>query len=422
MSDFFISLFERMGFNEVRSVIVSKVVILLVIFIIGFLANLVARRVIIRLIQGLVKKTRAVWDDIIMERGVLTKLSHLAPALIIYFLIRIPFPENDTVVEIIQRLAIAYIIGVVALTLSSILSAVLDIYNTYEISKSRPIKGYVQVIKIAVIVIGLILMVTTLLDKSPAGILGGIGALSAVLMLVFKDSILGLVASIQLSANNMVKIGDWIEMPKYGANGDVIEITLQSVKVRNWDKTITTIPIYALVNDSFKNWRGMQESGGRRIKRSVNIDMRSISFCTQEMIERFKRIGYLEEYLDRKLEEIEKYNREMQIQPDDMINGRRLTNIGTFRAYLISYLQRHPKIHKDMTFLVRQLPPGKDGLPIEIYVFSSDQAWADYEAIQADIFDHILAVLSVFGLRVYQEPSGWDLQQIAETNLTASKR
>lgn len=422
MNEFFLSLFERIGFSQERAVIVAKIAVLLIIFIISFLANLVAKRVIVRLIHGIVRKTRAVWDDIIMDRGVLTKLSHLAPALIVYFLIRIPFPENDVVIDIIQRLAIAYIIGIVALTLSSLLNAVLDIYNTYEVSKSRPIKGYIQVIKIAVIIIGLILMVTTILDKSPAGILGGIGALSAVLMLVFKDSILGLVASIQLSANNMVKIGDWIEMPKYEANGDVIEITLQSVKVRNWDKTITTIPIYALVNDSFKNWRGMQESGGRRIKRSVNIDMRSISFCNQEMIERFKRIGYLKEYLDRKLEDIEKYNREMQIQPDDMINGRRLTNIGTFRGYLISYLQRHPKIHKDMTFLVRQLPPGRDGLPIEIYVFSSDQAWADYEAIQADIFDHILAVLPIFGLRVYQEPSGWDLQQIAETNLLASKR
>jgi miniconductance mechanosensitive channel len=422
MNEFFLSLFERIGFSDDRAAIIGKIALLLIIFLISFLANLVAKRVIVRLIHGIVRKTRAVWDDIIMERGVLTKLSHLAPALIVYFLIRIPFPENDVVIDIIQRLAIAYIIGVVALTLSSLLNAVLDIYNTHEISKSRPIKGYIQVIKIAVIIIGLILMVTTILDKSPAGILGGIGALSAVLMLVFKDSILGLVASIQLSANNMVKIGDWIEMPKYGANGDVIEITLQSVKVRNWDKTITTIPIYALVNDSFKNWRGMQESGGRRIKRSVNIDMRSISFCNQEMIERFKRIGYLKEYLDRKLEDIEKYNREMQIQPNDMINGRRLTNIGTFRAYLISYLQRHPKIHKDMTFLVRQLPPGRDGLPIELYVFSSDQAWADYEAIQADIFDHILAVLPVFDLKVYQEPSGWDLQQIAETNLHAAKR
>jgi miniconductance mechanosensitive channel len=422
MNEFFLSLFERIGFSDDRAAIIGKIALLLIIFLISFLANLVAKRVIVRLIHGIVRKTRAVWDDIIMERGVLTKLSHLAPALIVYFLIRIPFPENDVVIDIIQRLAIAYIIGVVALTLSSLLNAVLDIYNTHEISKSRPIKGYIQVIKIAVIIIGLILMVTTILDKSPAGILGGIGALSAVLMLVFKDSILGLVASIQLSANNMVKIGDWIEMPKYGANGDVIEITLQSVKVRNWDKTITTIPIYALVNDSFKNWRGMQESGGRRIKRSVNIDMRSISFCTQEMIERFSKIGYLKEYLEKKLEEIEKYNTEMHIEPDDMINGRRLTNIGTFRAYLINYLQRHPKIHKDMTFLVRQLPPARDGLPIEIYVFSSDQAWADYEAIQADIFDHILAVLPVFDLKVYQEPSGWDLQQIAETNLHAAKR
>jgi miniconductance mechanosensitive channel len=309
-------------------------------------------------------------------------------------------------------------IGVVVMVIGSILSAINDIYESYPVSKTRPIKGYIQVGRVVMIIVGVILMITTLLNKSPLGILGGIGAMSAVLLLVFKDSILGLVASIQLSANNMVAIGDWVEVPNYNANGDVIEINLQSIKVRNWDKTITTIPIYALVSDSFKNWKGMMESGGRRIKRSVNIDMRSIRLCTGEMIERYRRIDALKGYLEDKLADIEAYNREHGIDTSDgapsRVNGRRITNIGTFRAYLIEYLRRNPKIRQDMTFLVRQLPPGATGLPIEIYVFSADQAWADYEGIQADIFDHVLAVVPEFGLRVFQEPSGYDLEEVAE--------
>jgi miniconductance mechanosensitive channel len=357
-----------------------------------------------------------------MQRGVLNRLAHHAPALVIYFAIRIPFPESDNVISFIQRLVVAYMIGVVAMVINSILNAGYDIYNTYEISKTRPIKGYVQVAKVLVVIVGVVLIVTTVLNKSPVGILSGIGALSAVLMLVFKDSILGLVASIQLTANNMVHIGDWISMPKYGADGDVIEITLQSIKVRNWDKTISTIPIYALITDSFKNWRGMQESGGRRIKRSISIDMRSIKFCDKKMIDTYSSIHYLTEYIERKVEEIEKYNKEHGISPKDLINGRRLTNVGTFRAYLSEYLRHHPKIHDKMTFLVRQLPPAQNGLPIEIYVFSNDQAWANYEAIQADIFDHILAVLPIFDLRIYQDPSGWDLEQIANANNSSGSR
>lgn len=415
MKEFLFSLFLDFGVSDHFSEILTKAALILGILIISFLANLIAKKVILRIVTKVVEKTKTVWDDIIVQRGVLTRLSHLAPALVIYFLIRIAFPEQDTIIEIIRRLTVAYMVGVVMLVINSILNSANDIYNTYEVSKSRPIKGYVQVLKIAIILIGVILIITTLLNKSPLGILSGIGALSAVLLLVFKDSILGVVASIQLSANNMIRLGDWVEMPAYGADGDVIEINLQSIKVQNWDKTISSIPIYAFVSNSFKNWRGMQESGGRRIKRSVNIDMRSIRFCTPDMLEKYRKITYLKNYIDAKTAEIEAYNSELALQPDDLVNGRHLTNVGTFRMYLVEYLKNHPKIHKEMTFLVRQLPPGKNGLPIEIYVFSSDQAWANYETIQADIFDHILAVLPEFELKIYQEPSGWDLQQIAES-------
>jgi len=280
-------------------------------------------------------------------------------------------------------------------------------------ARRRPIKGYLQLVKILAYVVGIVLMATTILGQSAAGILGGIGAMSAVLLLVFRDSILGVVASFQIGANDLVHLGDWIEMPNYGADGDVIDISLQTIKVQNWDKTISSIPIYALISDSFKNWRGMAESGGRRIKRSVSIDMRSVRFLTQEDIERFRRFSRLRSYLEAKLSEVESYNREHGIDTADSVSGRRLTNLGTFRAYVAAYLRDHPQIHNDMTFLVRHLPPGPTGIPVEIYVFSRDQAWANYEGIQADIFDHLLAVLPEFDLRVFQEPSGWDIETAA---------
>lgn len=401
------------GLPDEITIVLSKVIIVLCIIGLSFLANVIAKRVIVSLIGKIVSRTEGQWDNIIFQRGVLTRLSHLAPALVLYFMGGLPFPENPAVTEVIQRLAVAYMIGITVLVLDAFLNSVNDIYSTFKISITRPIKGYIQVVKIIVYIVGVVLIITTIMNTSPLGILSGIGAMSAVLILVFKDSILGFVASIQLSANNMVHIGDWIEMSKYGVDGEVTEINLQTIKVRNWDKTITTIPVYALVSDSFKNWRGMMESGGRRIKRAVNIDIQSIRFCTEEMIEKFKKIDFLKGYIEKKLEEIDDYNKNYAIDISEMVNGRRLTNIGTFRAYITEYLKSHPKIRNDMTFLIRQLDPGPQGLPIEIYVFSNDQRWAYYESIQADIFDHIFAIIPEFGLRVYQEPSGGDFNRLA---------
>jgi miniconductance mechanosensitive channel len=258
----------------------------------------------------------------------------------------------------------------------------------------------------------IIVAISIVIDQSPLILLSGLGALTAVILLIFKDSILGLVAGIQLVANDMVRPGDWIEMPKYGADGDVIEITLNTVKVQNWDKTITTIPTYALISDSFKNWRGMQESGGRRIKRAVYVDVSSVRFCTPEMTAKFSRIKVLEEYIARKQAEMREYNEKHGIDDAVLVNGRRMTNLGTFRAYLVEYLKRHPKIHQDMTFLVRHLQPTELGLPIEIYVCSNDQEWSNYEGIQADIFDHIFASLPEFGLRPFQSPTGSDIASL----------
>lgn len=408
-------LFLSWRFSETLSLVLTTTALGLFAFLVALLAYLVARRLVVRGFHALVRRTKSKWDDILVDRGVLNRLSNIAPAIVIYLMVAIIFPDIEVVVLALRRVVVAYMIFVAMRVLDSVLEATNDIYRTYEMSKRRPIKGYIQLVKILVYVVGVVLIVTTILDKSPLGILTGIGTMSAVLLLVFRDSILGLVSGIQLSGNDQVRIGDWIEMPKYGADGDVIDITLQTIKVQNWDMTITTIPIYALVSDSFKNWRGMSESGGRRIKRSIHIDMRSVKFCTPEMLDRFRRFSLLRDYIERKETEIEEHNQRLGIDGADVVSGRRLTNLGTFRAYVAAYLHANPKVHPDLTFLVRQLQPGPTGLPIEVYVFSSDQAWANYEGIQADIFDHLLAVLREFDLRVYQEPSGWDLQAIAQS-------
>ena len=299
---------------------------------------------------------------------------------------------------------------VLMLALDSLLNAVVDIYRTFEASKEIPIKGFVQVVKIALYFLTVVFVISILLNKTPVYLLSGIGAMTAVLMLIFRDAILGFVAGIQLAANKMVSNGDWIEMPKYGADGDVLEVTLTTVKVQNWDKTITTIPTYALISESFKNWRGMQASGGRRIKRAINIDMGSIKFCDEEMLDRFGKIQYISEYIETMRNELAEFNHAKNVDNASLVNGRRMTNIGTFRAYVQAYLQNHPDINRDMTFLIRQLQPTQYGLPIEIYVFSKDKVWANYEGIQADIFDHILAVVQEFDLRVYQNPTGSDFR------------
>ncbi len=413
VNDWFVALGHDLGLGPQWEPIVARGLLAILMIVLAVAAWLTARIILHRGLARFVRRSRSTWDDAVYDRGVLTRLTRLAPAVVVYLFGPLLAPELPWFAELVRRAVIAYMIGVSVLVLDSVLEATNDIYNSFVASKRRPIKGYLQLIKILAYIVGFILMVTTILGTSPAGILGGIGAMSAVLLLVFRDSILGLVAGFQIGANDMVHLGDWIEIPKYGADGDVVDISLQTIKVQNWDKTIVSIPVYALVSDSFKNWRGMTESGGRRIKRAVHIDMRSVRFLTAEDIKHFQRFSRIRAYLDQKVAEIDAYNREHAIDTADSVSGRRLTNLGTFRAYVAAYLRSHPKIHNDMTFLVRHLAPGPTGIPIEIYVFSSDQAWGNYEGIQADIFDHLLAVLPEFDLRVFQEPSGWDLDSAA---------
>jgi miniconductance mechanosensitive channel len=310
----------------------------------------------------------------------------------------------------VQRAASSYITLITLLIVFSLMDGFEGLYRTFEVSREKPIKGILQVLKIIFSLIAVIIIVSILLDRSPWVLLSGIGVFSAVLMLVFQNSILGFAAGIQLSGNDMVRVGDWIEMPKYNADGDVIDITLHTVKVQNWDRTITMIPSHAMISDSFKNWRGMTESGGRRIKRAVYIDMNSIQFCTEEMLQRYEQYHYLTDYIKSRRREIEEYNRELGVDPGQLVNGRRMTNIGTFRAYVQAYLENLPTLNKDMAMMVRQLAPTEYGLPIEIYCFTASTRWSEYEAVQADIFDHILAVIPQFDLRIFQSPSGKDVE------------
>jgi miniconductance mechanosensitive channel len=311
---------------------------------------------------------------------------------------------------------------VVVLALDAALEVVVDIYRSRESTRGVPIRGFVQVTKLVLYFLTGILVVSILLNKTPLYLISGLGALTAVLMLIFRDAILGFVAGIQLAANNMVAQGDWIEMPKYGADGEVMEVTLATVKVQNWDKTITTIPTYALISESFKNWRGMAESGGRRIKRALNIDMSTIKFCDEEMLRRFAKIQYISEYIEKKKLELEAFNQSIKADNASLANGRRMTNIGTFRAYVKAYLWNHPQVNRDMTFIVRQLPPTESGLPVEVYVFCKDKVWANYESIQADIFDHILAVVPQFDLRVFQNPAGADFRELLGSTADKGER
>jgi miniconductance mechanosensitive channel len=384
------------------------------IIFLSLVANWISQRVILSLIKQLVKRSKSTWDDILLEKKVFNKLSRIAPALIIHYLIPEPLAMYPDLVGFIQLATMIYMVIVTLSVINALVDALHDIYLFLPISRDRSIKGYVQIVKILVYSVGIILVLSIIFDKSITAMLAGLGALAAVLLLVFKDTILGFVASIQLSINDMIRPGDWIAMPSHNADGTVIDMTLYTVKVQNWDRTITTIPTYTLVSESFSNWRGMEESGGRRIKRSILIDARSVKFCTPEMVEKFKRIQVLKTYISRKEEEIGEYNKQLQVDDSVMVNGRRMTNLGTFRAYLDHYLANHPGINLEMTHMVRQLQPTENGIPLEIYVFSSDKAWVNYENLQSDIFDHILAVIPEFELRVFQNPTGEDFRKIFE--------
>jgi miniconductance mechanosensitive channel len=402
----------ELGLQHKIAPIVTDLVILAVLVVLAVIANYLAKKFILNLVEYFAAKSRTEWDDVLVKRKFFRRLSHFAPALVIYLMSSVFF-QNDTAILVTRRIAEIYMLFVAIFTIDAFLSSVVDIYHSYDTSRKVPVRIIVQVAKILLYTVLGIVILSTVIGKSPAFLIGGLGAMAAVLMLIFKDPILGLAAGIQLSANKMVSVGDWIEMPKFGADGDVIDISLTTVKVQNWDKTIITIPTFALVSEGVKNWRGMSESGGRRIKRSIYIDMTSVKFCSEEMTEKFNKIQFLTDYILDKNKELSDYNTQRNIDDSVLVNGRRMTNLGTFRAYLVSYLKDHPKINKNLTFLVRQLDPGPNGLPIEVYVFSSDQVWANYESIQADIFDHILAVISEFDLRVFQNPTGADFQNLA---------
>lgn len=398
---------------ELAPTLAKYLAIAFTVLLIGLLciiANFVSKKVVIRLITHYLTKSKFPRATMVLEGKVFQKLSHIVPAIIIYYFSS-TLPDYQMMIE---KGAVSYIIIVGLMVLHALLKTVNDIYQTYEISKTKPIKGYIQVINIIVLVLGGIMVMSNLMGKSPLILLSGIGALSAVLMLVFKDSLLGLVAGIQLAANDMVRVGDWIEMPKYGADGNIIDISLNTVMIQNFDKTITSVPSYALISDSFINWRGMERSGGRRIKRSILIDTTSISFCSESMLEKCKQIHYLSTYVLDKEREISEYNSRFDMYEENRVNGRSLTNVGLFRVYINSYLKHHPGINQNMTVLVRQLSPSEHGLPIEIYAFTNDTRWEVYESIQSDIFDNLLAVVGEFELKVFQSPSGNDLKTLLE--------
>lgn len=379
------------------------------------LANWIAKRVILRAVQAVARRTSASWDDVLVETGVFTRLSHLAPALVIDSLGPVSLGEDHEALAFVESATTIYLIVIGLMVLGALLEAAQRLLGGSDRGAHIPIKGFSQAIMLVASLVAGVFILATLMGKSPVYFLSGLGALTAILVLVFKDAILGFVAGIQISVNQIVRVGDWIEMPKNGADGFVTDVSLTTVKVSNWDKTITTIPTYSLISDSFKNWRGMFESGGRRIKRSLHIDMRTVRFADAEMLGRWEKFRLLRPYLDDKLAEIATENARLGAEDAGVLgNGRRLTNLGTFRAYCIAYLRAHPGIRQDMTFLVRQLQPDEHGVPLEIYVFTTDTRWAVYEGVQADIFDHLLAVVGQFGLRVFQTPGGADVAAAAE--------
>lgn len=391
--------------------LVATAVAVVTLVLAALFANYVVKALLLRGLNKVLAYTPYGRDPELRRHGFIERLANVMPALVIATGIALVPNLPDFIVVVVRNVANAFMILSVAMAISAAFNIVDTIYHRRPEARLKPIKGYVQVVKIAVYVVAALLMIATLVDRSPLILLSGLGAMAAVLILVFQDTLLSLVAGIQISSTDMVRVGDWIEMPGQNADGDVIEIALHTVKVQNWDKTITTVPIRKLVTEPFKNWRGMQESGGRRIKRSLHLDQTSIRFLTQEDTERLAAFAPLEAYIRNKRTELAEWNEKLGERGKVPANTRRATNVGTFRAYVDNYLRNHPGLHQGMTIMVRQLPPGPEGLPLEIYCFTNTIAWVAYEGIQADIFDHLYAILPEFDLRVFQNPSGNDMRQ-----------
>lgn len=402
----------KIGLGDSVSNFISETISLLTLLLIAILVYIFVVYLVKKFIHSFINKSSSKKDDILIKNNVFKRLCLLIPAYMIRHFIVVAVPSYPTLSSTIILFTKIYEVFIYSRVLDAILTTLNDIYDTYEISKSKPIKGFIQVMKIIIYIICILLVIAILTNKQLSNILIGLGTLSAVLMLVFKDPILGFVGGLQLTVNDMLRIGDWIVMDKSKADGEVLEIGLTTVKVQNWDKTITTIPTYTLISDSFTNWRGMEISGGRRIARSFVIDVDTIKFCTPEMLERYKKFQLVAKYIDDKENEIRLYNKQNKIDDSNLVNGRRQTNIGIFRAYLSEYLNNSPYINQDMTHMVRQLAPTEYGIPIQIYAFSSNKEWVSYENIQSDIFDHVFAVVGMFDLKIYQKPSSNTLEKV----------
>ena len=392
------------GYEQQLASAIAFVIVLAIAFIVHF----ATKGILIRLISTFIQRTKNKLDDIFISNGVFKRITYLTPVVIIYYLTPQALNLYPVISEFITTIALIAMVIRITSILIGLIGTLGGIYKTCEIAKQIPITSFIQLAKMLLYFLCIIAVISIILDQSPAKLIAGLGAMTAVLMLVFKDPIMGFAAGIQLSSNRMVSPGDWIEMPKYGVDGDIMEIGLTTVKIRNFDKTNTTVPTQALIGDSFKNWRGMQETGGRRIKRSVYLNLNSIRFCTEDDLKKFGKIQYISEYIEKKHKEITEHNHTQKVNLESLANGRRMTNIGIFRNYIEAYLLNHPSIRKDLTIIVRQLKPTENGLPIEIYAFTNDTNWKRYESIQSDIFDHILAVATEFNLTVFQNPSGAD--------------
>lgn len=392
MEDLYVEIARQlsdMGIDKENLSWSTRLTLVALILLISYIMTKLFRHLVIPAVHKITSRTKATWDDYLFNEKMMTSFCRMIPPIMFYLLLPFVFNNVPQVLDILLKGCLIYLVITTLMLVNSFLNSLYEISNEHETLRNRPLKGIYQMINLVAIGIGIILIISILIDQNAATILAGLGASAAVLMLIFKDSILGLVAGVQLSANDMLRPGDWITMPKYGADGDVLEVSLTTVKVRNFDKTITTIPPYALVSDSFQNWRGMHETGGRRIKRSIFIDMTTVHFCSEREKEMFASRGWIDE---------------AQAKPETQV-----VNLYVFRNYLQNYLKEHPRTHKELMIMVRQMQPTSEGLPLEIYCFSNTTVWPEYEQIQGEIFDHILAVIPEFGLRIFQRPSGNDL-------------
>ncbi len=411
MHEFFYDLIKQLKMNWSKELmeVFSYGLSLMVIVFFAFIIYKFTRHYVMRLVEKMIKKSKNTFDDLLYEKKVFDGLVTIAPAMILYV-----FAESfGQFSQIIRDIVYSYIDIIIVISLFRAIDALVQFYNKFAFSKGRPIKGVMQIVKIVIGFFGAGIIIVIFFGNATASVfVGSIGGLSAVILLIFRDSILGFVAGIQLSTGKLLSVGDWLEMPKYGADGEVIDISLTKITVRNWDKTYTSVPAHKFLDDSFKNWQGMSESGGRRIKRSIRIDISTIGFLSQEQIDALSKVELLGTYIEEKMEELSSYNASILSDISVVANGRRLTNIGTLRVYIEEYLKKNPNIYTEgFTLMVRQLPPTESGVPLEIYCFSKDIAWVNYERIQADIFDHIFAVIPMFGLKVFQQPSGNDFKK-----------